>query len=58
MDRVRNICNEYITKYPHRKDEIEDLRDLAIMEIENGCSEPHEIELLIGSLNEIDEEEC
>ena len=50
-------CKESIEKYPHRRDEIQDLYYMAEEEINDGGSVEHETELALGSLQEIAEEE-
>jgi hypothetical protein len=58
-DGFKNISrekNEIISRYPHFKEEIEDLFQLMITEIEDGASETNEIELFRNSVNDLIEE--
>lgn len=53
---LRQYGIEKIKKYPQLKDDIEDLIELAISETEDGGSKQHEINLCIGSIDELIED--
>ena len=50
METLILYCEEMKQKYPHHKEEIVDYLQLAIDEIEQGASEPNEINLCIGAI--------
>ena len=45
METLKLYCDEMISMYPQHKEEIVDYLQLAIDEIEQGASEPNEINL-------------
>lgn len=53
MQNLIKDKDNYIEKYPHLKDKIESYFDLTIMEIENGESITHEIELFHESIRQL-----
>jgi hypothetical protein len=52
-----NYANIKSEQYPELKDEIMDLLQLCQDEIDEGGSESHEIELFIGSVDDLIEEQ-
>ena len=57
LSELLETCKEAVKKYPHREKEIQELYYMADEEIEEGGSEEYEVELALGSLKEIEEEE-
>jgi hypothetical protein len=56
MNEFKQFVNEKINQYPSLKMEILDFFWLAVDEIHDGGSQPHEISLAINSINELIEE--
>ena len=50
METLKLYCDEMISSFPQHKEEIVDYLQLAIDEIEQGASEPNEINLCIGAI--------
>lgn len=46
-------CQEKIKEYPHLKDDILNIYDLAHDEIEQGGSEVHELSLAVQSIKDL-----
>ena len=53
MDRLNKYCRNAITNYPHLRGQINDFYQLCLDEIEAGESKENEIELCIGSIEEL-----
>lgn len=53
METLKLYCEEMIESFPTNKEEIMDLLQLAIDEIESGESEPNEINLCVGAIEEL-----
>lgn len=51
-------CTEKIKHCPKLKNDIVDLLNLALMEIEDGASIEHEIELCMSDVEELIKENC
>jgi hypothetical protein len=56
MDELAKYCLEVISKHPKLASEVNDYFVLCNDEIEEGGSRQHEIELCIGSIKELIEE--
>ena len=57
MKRAIEFAREFVKEHPNLKDEVNDLLELCYNEIEEGGSPTHEVELCIGSIKELLEEE-
>lgn len=53
MNRLITYANECIAKYPQHKDEIKEIVQLCKDEIEEGSSVEHEVDLAIGSIEDL-----
>ena len=53
MNEFKQFVNEKINQYPSLKMEILDLFWLAVDEIHDGGSQPHEISLAVNSINQL-----
>jgi len=53
MDQFIFFCKKTIEENPHLKAEVMDFFELAMMEIEYGGSQDHEIELAINDIEEL-----
>ena len=53
METLKLYCDEMISMHPQHKEEIVDYLQLAIDEIEQGASEPNEINLCVGAIEEL-----
>ena len=53
MEELKAYCKEMVEMYPQHLEEIMDLLQLTMDEIEGGESQPHEIELCYGSIEEV-----
>jgi|TARA_B110000908_G_scaffold136343_1_gene161518 hypothetical protein len=53
METLRLYCDEMIELHPQHKEEIVDYLQLAIDEVEQGASEPNEINLCVGAIEEL-----
>ena len=53
MDQFIFFCKKTIEENPHLKEEVMGFFDLAMMEIEEGGSQDHEIELAINDIDEL-----
>jgi len=53
METLKLYCDEMIGSFPQHKEEIVDYLQLAIDEIEQGASEPNEINLCVGAIEEL-----
>lgn len=53
METLKLYCDEMIESFPQHKEEIVDYLQLAIDEIEQGASQPNEINLCIGAIDEL-----
>jgi hypothetical protein len=51
--QLRQWCKEKISNYSKLKDEIMGLYELAVMEIEDGASVSHEIDLCMSDVEEL-----
>lgn len=52
LDQLANHCLEMIQEFPAIENEIKDLFQLAVDEIEQGESEPHECEMCYMAIEE------
>ena len=53
LQRAIDYRKEFIGKYPEHKSEVDDLFQLMKDEIDEGGSTEHEIELFIGSCDDL-----
>lgn len=53
LSQLRTYCTNKSEEYPDNKSEIWDMYSLAYAEVEEGGSEPHEVELAIGAIAQI-----
>lgn len=53
LEQLKEWVMETIKNHPHLKSEIIDHYELCVDEIENGESEYHEIDLCIGSVEQL-----
>ena len=58
ISELRRWCREKASYCPKLKHEIMDLYDLALMEIEDGGSVTHEINLCMSDVQELIKENC
>ena len=56
MEELVKYCLEVIAKHPELEEEVNDFFQLCQDEIEQGGSKQHEIDLCIGSIEELIEE--
>jgi hypothetical protein len=57
MKQAIEFAREFVKEHPHLKHQVIDLLELCQSEIEEGGSPQHEVELCIGSIKELVEEE-
>ena len=57
MKKAVEFAKEFIKEHPKLKEEVIGLLDLCQSEIEEGGSPTHEVELCLGSIKELLEEE-
>jgi len=57
LDELRTYCRGLIETHPSLKEQIVDLFVLCVSEIEEGGSEPHEVELCLSDVQELLHEE-
>ena len=57
MKRAIEFAREFVKEHPNLKHQVIDLLELCQSEIEEGGSPTHEVELCIGSIKELLEEE-
>jgi hypothetical protein len=53
LDYLKNYCEDIIKQYPHLREDVIDLFQLAQDEIESGESQNNEVELAISSIKEL-----
>lgn len=53
INYLKKYAKDFIDKYPQHKDKVNDFVQLCLDEIEEGGSIEHEIQLCIGSINEL-----
>ena len=53
MIQAIEFKNSFLEKHPEKKEEVNDFFQLMQDEIEQGESEPHEIELFIGACEDL-----
>ena len=53
MDRFKQYRDQKVKECPWHKEEIDDLLELAQMEVEEGGSEEHEYSLFVGSVEDL-----
>ena len=56
--KITQWCREKASNCPKLKNDIMDLLDLALMEIEDGGSVSHEIDLCMSDVQELIKENC
>jgi len=50
---LKKYCKEVISKHPEFEEQIVDLYHLCVSEIEEGGSQPHEIELCLSDIKDL-----
>lgn len=53
IDDFITYCKDIVAKYPDLTDEVHDFFDLCMMEIEDGGSQEHEIELAMSDIDDL-----